>query len=695
MFLKGLCFRIICLIFIAFTSIAGAAESDLLKAGDVSKIMKQIFDQHVNKKEISSVILQHAFQIYFDQFDPQRVYLLSSETDPWTHMSDSDLLKVIAQYKGNNFSAFEKMNDAIQTSIRRARQNRAEIMKDPDALFSAKSGKPSSDREGWQDPDLKIPFAKSNAELIERTRNELINFINLEKREFGESNVLKNKAQTLDLFKRQLKNNEDHYLYVDAKGDPLPPAQKENLFILHVLKALASSLDAHTTFYTPTEAYEMKVRLEKEFEGIGVVLQEASDGSVVVNQVVQGGPAARSGQIIPKDHIIAIDGVELKGLPFEQVMAKLRGKNGSTVALKIVRHLTENGKPSEKVIDLVLKREPIAVNDNRVTYTYEKYDDGIIAKITLPAFYQGDNGISSENDLKKALRELRTKGNLYGLIIDMRENSGGFLSQAVKVAGMFITNGVVVISKYNNGEEHIYRDMDSHVDYRGPLVILTSRATASAAEIVAETLQDYGIALVVGDDRTYGKGTIQSQTVTDDKSASYFKVTVGEYYTVSGKSPQIRGVKADILVPSQFSKERIGEEFLEYALPPDNIHPVFKDELKDIEASLKPWYLRYYMPTLQSKVTAWRQMLPSLKQNSENRIANNRSFQLFLKIVNGEKPAPNSEEAREMKALRIRLQNPNTDDLQLQEAQNIVKDMINMHARPEVRQPGIDYADTK
>src|SRR5690606_836656 len=163
----------------------------------------------------------------------------------------------------------------------------------------------------------------------------------------------------------------------------------------------------------------------------------------------------------------------------------------------------------------------------------------IIGKITLNSFYQGDNGVNSENDVRDAIKKLDKMGNLRGLILDLRENSGGFLTQAVKVAGLFITNGVIVVSKYFNGEEHFYRDMDGKVSYTGPLVILTSKATASAAEIVAQALQDYGTALIVGDEHTYGKGTIQSQTVTENQGAAFFKVTVGKYYTVSGKTPQI------------------------------------------------------------------------------------------------------------------------------------------------------------
>ncbi len=123
----------------------------------------------------------------------------------------------------------------------------------------------------------------------------------------------------------------------------------------------------------------------------------------------------------------------------------------------------------------------------------------------------------------------------------MRENSGGFLSQAVRVSGLFISSGVVVISKYGDGSLKYYRSMDGSPHYQGPLVILVSRGSASATEIVAQTLQDYGVALVAGDIQTYGKGTIQHQTVTSDRTNSFFKVTVGRYYTVSENRPKSKG----------------------------------------------------------------------------------------------------------------------------------------------------------
>jgi carboxyl-terminal processing protease len=223
---------------------------------------------------------------------------------------------------------------------------------------------------------------------------------------------------------------------------------------------------------------------------------------------------------------------------------------------------------------------------------------------------------------------------------------------------------VVVISKYAQGEIQYLRNLDPRIHYSGPLVILTSKLSASAAEIVAQALQDYGVGLVVGDERTYGKGTIQYQTVTDTSAASFFKVTVGRYYTVSGRSTQIEGVKADLVVPTPYSAYNIGERYLEYALKNDQISPAYADPLTDVPAQTQLWFQKNYLPYLQKKESAWVQMVPKLKTNSEFRLDHDPNFQVFLKKMDAEEVDFDV----------------GVNDLQMGEAIHIVKDMINLKA---------------
>lgn len=662
--------------FISTFANPSAPEPVLLQTADINKIMSEIFAQHVDHKEMNVSIMKHSLKNYIDHFDSDRSYLLQREVEPYLNISDEKAAKLENNYKSGDYSIYSEINNLIQKSISRARSYRSLIEQDHQKLFqeAKKIHLPNSDRESL------IPFADTEQELKLRIKDDLVNFLHREMKRYGESAIAGNVPQVLSAYERALRSIEEHYNYRTETGELISQEQQENLFTLHVLKSLAKSLDAHTNFLDPSEAYEMRVRLEKGFDGIGIIFQETPQG-IFVGNLVNGGPAAKSGQIELKDQVLEINGQKVSATPFEKLMDLMREEKNDTVTLLLSRKA--KGQESDKVFKVNLKREQILVNEDRVDIHSEHFGNGLIGKIALHAFYQNDQGITSEKDLKEAIQHLDKQGNLRGLILDLRDNSGGFLTQAVKVAGLFITNGVVVISKYSNGEEKVYRDMDSHVSFSGPLIILTSKATASAAEIVAQALQDYGVAVIVGDEHTYGKGTIQSQTVTDNPGKnSYFKVTIGKYYTVSGKTPQLRGVKADVVVPSALAKSHIGEEYLEYAIQKeDAIHPEYSDGLADIDTALKPWYLKYYMPNLQHKERAWKEVLPLLKKNSELRLKSNKNFQLFLKRLNGEEDAADPDLPEDENALQTTQKNYGSDDIQMQEAVNILKDMIYLQSK--------------
>lgn len=518
-----------------------ASDQELLQTKDINRIMKQIFDQHVDKKNITAAIIKNSFKVYIDQFDPERIYLLESEVRPFLQMKDSEVTRFMQDYQNSKFVEYSTLNDIIQKAIARAREIRSSIENSyVSHLFQKSESFPSDGQEEWSDPDLNRPFAANEKELTNRITKEIIQFIASERKRYGPAYIAEREAQTIRLFERQARGHENQYLFVKENGQPMNDAEKQNAFAMHVLKSLANSLDAHTTVLNPTEAYDMRIRLEKEMQGIGVALQPAANG-FLITEIIKNGPAAKSGQVKVNDVLIGINGNSVSNLSLNTVMETLKGKPGSSVTLLLKRTAMEHGEPVEKTVSVPLVREEIEIDEDRARWSYQIFDGGIIGIIKLDTFYQGENGITSENDVREAINQLDKKGNLRGLILDLRENSGGFLSQAVKVAGLFITNGVIVISKYFNGEEHFYRDMDGKVSYDGPLIVLTSKATASAAEIVAQALQDYGVAIVVGDEHTYGKGTIQSQTVTENQASAFFKVTVGKYYTVSGKTPQFEG----------------------------------------------------------------------------------------------------------------------------------------------------------
>jgi len=650
------------------TSSFSLAANELLDERDIHRVMEEILSQHVDKHEVSTELIKKSFKVYVDQFDPERMYLFENEIDEFLNLNAAQLDSILRQYENNNFYKYEELNYVIQNAIKRARQYRAELMQRADYLFQKSTDDPSELEDANE--KTKPPFAKTVPELKQRIEKEMVLFISGERQRYGDRSVSENKNNTLKAYDRLLRHNENQYLYHDENGRNLPPREKKNLFVMHILKALSRSLDSHTTFLNSDEAYDMKIRLEKGFHGIGVILQRKPEG-ILITRLIKDGPAQRSGLVKAGDRIIKINGENVEFYTLEELVGRLRDTKQKNVFLVLKRKVSDGSGAAERTIPVTLTRELIAVDEGRVDVNEEKFANGIIGKITLHSFYQGANGITSEKDMRKAIKDLKKKGPLRGIILDLRENSGGFLNQAVKVAGLFITNGVVVVSKYSNGEQRFYRDMDGKVSFDGPLIVLTSKATASAAEIVAQALQDYGVAVVVGDSQTYGKGTIQSQTVTDGKSTSHFKVTVGKYYTVSGKTPQVRGVKADVIVPSHYFNEIIGEEFLQHPIGADTISSAYKDDLIDIDPGLKPWYLRYYMPTLQKRETSLKELIPALKTESEKRIAGNHEYQKFL---NGEGSYPRLGEG-------LSEERDDLQDYQMDEAVNILKDMITLEAK--------------
>lgn len=632
-------------------SLFGTQKTPLLNSHHVRKIMDELFEYHIDQKEISPIILERSVKIYVNQFDSRKSYLLNSEVVMYMEPSTSFLQAMLKDYQNDSFNTYFVINGKIQKSIERARSWRREWESNPQALVAeAQKNVPNDSEERL--------FVKSEGELKERHREDLLKLIRLHIEEIGESKLGGKEERLVKLCEKQLSLNEIGYLGVDESGHQLEAEKKEHAVVMRTLKALSSSLDAHTAYYSPEEAYSMKVQLEKGMCGIGVVLHEGLDG-VVIADLLKGGPADKTGRLANGDCITEVDGVSVQDFSFHKVLEVLRGEDGTKTVLGIIR---ESPAKEREFFRVELVRSHITLDDKRVDISYEPYGDGIIGKITLHSFYEGEDGVTSEKDMRKAIDYLNAQGPLYGLVLDMRDNGGGFLSQAVRVGGLFISGGVVVISKYSDGSTKYYRAVEGKRYYDGPLVVLISKGSASATEIVAQTLQDYGVGVIVGDNQTYGKGTIQHQTVTGSQSNSFFKVTIGRYYTVSGKSTQIEGVKADIVVPTALNDEKMGEIYLDFPLPSDQVAPAFVDTLSDLDPYAKKWFAKYYIPAVQQKVETYQTLLPKLRENSRLRVSNNKNYQLFLKKVEEEKSY-------------------GANDLQMEESVNIVRDMILIQSR--------------
>lgn len=648
------------------------AANRSLKFDDIPKVMERFFVFHIENKELTTTIVRRSMKLYIENFDPEKVYLLEGEVAPYIKMSEKRAREVVERLKARNYQDFLELNGVIQESIVRGQAVR---------VLLARELSHQSDigvREGGGVPPN--GYAVSNEELVERQEGRMVRFYQYHKSR-SQLDTMERKAKVFELFERKVQRLEGNYLFLTGHDLPMNPERVENLLTMRILKAFAKSLDTHTSFFSPEEAFEMRMTLEKQFEGVGVVLSEGIDG-VMIADLIKGSPAEQSGQIQVNDLLVEIDGVSTDAAPFEQVLEMLKKRDRNEIILGFKRVESKN----QQFFRVPLLKRAISMNEERMQVGYERVEGGIIGKIALHSFYESSEGISSEKDIKEAIRSFREKGELLGLVLDLRNNSGGFLSQAVKVAGLFMSNGVVVISKYGKGEVHYLRNIVAKAYYNGPLVVLTSKMSASASEIVAQALQDYGVALIVGDTQTFGKGSIQYQTVTDANADLFFKVTVGRYYTPSGKSTQIDGVIADIVVPSQYAPYRIGEKYLEYPLKQDSTHSALVDPLSDLDEKTQKLFQLRYMPYTQRVVTFWKKMLPVLKESSAQRIMNNPAFREFNKRVAS---VATRADALPPNTIDEQLQ-VGKEDLQMIEAVHIVKDMIGLEQEAHLPDTGTD-----
>ncbi len=360
------------------------------------------------------------------------------------------------------------------------------------------------------------------------------------------------------------------------------------------LEALAQVYDPHSDYMGPEQLKSFEIAMNLSLIGIGATLQ-SQEGYCKIMELVPGGPAARSGLIKNGDRIVGVAqkaGVEftdLVDMPLSQAVELIRGKKGTTVHLNII--------PSDAADDSVRKtisivRDEIKLEDQQAKAQIIDLPVGDktqrIGVIDLPGFYAGEgNGkgapTSATADVARLVSKLKQE-NVTGIILDLRRNGGGSLQEAIDLTGLFISSGPVVQTRNFEGRTEIGKDKDNKVAWDGPLVVLTSRFSASASEIVAGALQDYGRAVVVGDTSTFGKGTVQTiiplgrimqgEGITPGSDPGALKVTISKFYRPSGKSTQLEGVKADIVIPSLTDLPEIGESDLENPLPWDTIAAV-------------------------------------------------------------------------------------------------------------------------
>jgi len=376
------------------------------------------------------------------------------------------------------------------------------------------------------------------------------------------------------------------------------------------LSSLTSSFDPHTTFMSPGTLENFEIGMRLQLDGIGAQLK-SEDGYTTIVECTPGGAADRDGRLKAKDRVIGVgqgnDGeiVDTVDMNLNEVVKFIRGKRGTVVRLKVI----PVGETAPKIYDIT--RDKIELKDAEARgeiIEHGKKADGSpyrIGVINLPSFYMDMAGAqqgqadfkSSTRDTKRLIDDFRAKG-VDGIVLDLRNNGGGSLPESIKLTGLFIDRGSVVQIKDADQQVRSYDDVDAGVSWDGPLVVLTNKFSASASEILAGAIQDYRRGLIVGDDATHGKGTVQSlldlgrqlfQRFDNAPSLGAIKITMQQFYRPSGASTQLEGVKSDVVLPSITTHLPVGEGDLDHAIAFDRVPPARYTPEGSVSDALVQW----------------------------------------------------------------------------------------------------------
>ncbi len=468
------------------------------------------------------------------------------------------------------------------------------------------------------------------------------------------------------------------------------------------LNAFASSIDPHTDYLSPIASQNFNIDMSRSLEGIGARLNTVDEYTTVA-EIIVGGPAYKSKLLHRNDKIVGVaqgkDGkmVDVIGWRITDVVQLIRGKKGSIVRLQIIP-AENNLEMQTKEIEIV--RDKVQLNDisakEKVLDIKNKKLNYKIGVLSIPAFYndfeaarRGDpNYKSTTRDVRKLLKKLK-KEKVDGLIIDLRNNGGGSLQEAISLTGLFIKKGPVVQVKNSNGIIDVGKDPDPQIVYDGPLAVLTNRFSASASEIFTGAIQDYGRGIVLGE-TTYGKGTVQNLIdlnrlmPNSSKKLGQVKLTIAKFYRITGGSTQNLGVTPDIEFPSAFNPKKIGESAEPTALPWDKIAPVEFQSYGNVKPYLQK--LREEHLARIKKDFEFQNLIASINEFKENRtnikISLNKKIREKLKKKREEEKFRKENQRRKLAGLKVvkKDEKPSPEnkkvDAELHESAHILADYI-------------------
>jgi carboxyl-terminal processing protease len=514
-------------------------------------------EAHYSKLKIDDSLSPRVMDKFIDGLDGQRSYFLASDIAEFEshRLRFDDMIRT-----GDIEPAYLIFARYQQRNRERVQHALALLDREPDFALN----------ESFEFDRESAPWAKDSAELDElwrkRVKNDAISLL------------LTNKswAEARDVLRTR-------YERVLKRADQVKPEEVFELF----LNAYARTFDPHSSYFSPRNSEEYKIQMSLNYEGIGASLQLVDEYVTIMN-LIEGGPAAAAGTLKINDRITAVgqgrDGsmTDVVGWRIDDVVQLIRGKGGTPVRLQILPAGAAPGSP-EKTVEFIRGKvtlEAQAAKKELKTFRRgeREYKVGVI---NVPGFYSdydaqraGEKDYrSTTRDVRKLIDELKKEG-VDSIVMDLRGNGGGFLPEAQSLTGLFIDRGPVVQVQFSGGDKEVLDDDQSGVAYDGPLVVLIDRFSASASEIFAGAIQDYGRGVVVGQ-RSFGKGTVQNLVPLSRWSArpvnGQLTVTIGKFYRVTGESTQHRGVEPDVTLASPISLADIGESSLDDALPWDRI----------------------------------------------------------------------------------------------------------------------------
>ena len=522
-----------------------------------SRIVRITEGLHYERVDIDNSLSSEILDRYLDNLDGSRYYFLSSDVSSFSRFRfEIDNLS----RNGDTSPAFEifnlyqaRVDDRIDFALSLL-ENEIDFSTDESFVFDR-------DNSNWP-----RNITESNELWRKRVKNDALNLTLI-----GET--WEEIRETLSARYERIRNG----------AHDVTEAEIFELYINSMMR----SVDPHSTYFTPRNSEEYRIQMSLSYQGIGATLQLNED-MVTISDITPGGPAFRSGLLFTQDRIIGVsqsiddDPVDVIGWELDDVVQLIRGPRGTDVTLHILRAGSLQGAAPDVI---TITRDEIKLEEQAAKSSILEINnlDSVIkiGVITVPSFYQDfdarsegeDDYTSTTRDVARLVGELQLEG-IDGLVIDLRNNGGGHLSEATSLTGLFIDEGPIVQIKERRGPANVLGDPSRGAIYSGPLAVLVNRYSASASEIFAGAIQDYGRGLVVGQ-QTYGKGTVQNMFNLDQFSRNddygQLTLTIGKYYRITGESTQHRGVLPDITLPSAIDSSVIGESSSTAALPWDQI----------------------------------------------------------------------------------------------------------------------------